>query len=77
MKKLRPAAQAVLNATKKALDSAPWQLDFIAAETAAAVLLAVADQVTPSCSALSESGTKQLLIRHELKNIAAELTEQR
>jgi hypothetical protein len=37
---------------------------------------AVADQVAPACDALSESGTKQLIIRHRLLNIAHQLSSE-
>ena len=42
MKKLSPAAQAVLDAINKELDEAPWDLTFIAGSAAAAVLRAAA-----------------------------------
>ena len=70
MAELSPQAQAVLDAAhNRWLDVD----DDIPAQVAAAALRAAADQVAPACSALSESGTKQLLIRHELLTIAAEL----
>jgi hypothetical protein len=64
-KTLSPAAQAVRDAFFDSSD------DFTA--SIAAAIRAAADQVVPSCSALPESGTKQLLIRQELLAIAAEL----
>ena len=42
MKKLSPAAQAVLDAINKELDEAPWDLTFIAGSAAAAALRAAA-----------------------------------
>ena len=69
MTDLSPQAQAVLDAVGDLYESdIPEDRDIMIA-----TLCAAADQVVPACSALSESGTKQLLIRHELLAIAAEL----
>jgi len=72
MTDLSPQAHEILKAAYKATRNPQWQTNFYSSY-AAAVLRTAADQVAPACSALSESGTKQLLIRHELLTIAAEL----
>ena len=48
MTQLSSAAQAVLDAINKELDEAPWDVSFLAGVSAAAVLLAVADQAHPT-----------------------------
>jgi hypothetical protein len=71
MTDLSPAAQQVFWEFNRAASGKPDDWHYLPA--IAAALRAVANQVVPACSALSESGTRQLLIRHELLAIAAEL----
>jgi hypothetical protein len=84
MTQLSPAAQAVLNAINKELDEAPWDISFLAGVSAAAVLLAVADQVVPEESEPSEqpfadpndlwpTWYANKITRRNLLNIATEL----
>jgi hypothetical protein len=65
---LSPAAQAVLDAANNELDHAPWDVSHLAKPTVAAVLRAVADQVTAVSTNL-----RQTKIRAEFLAIADEL----
>jgi hypothetical protein len=68
MTNLSPVAQAVLEAHDIGFSTPAICL--------AEALRALADQVVPPCGATSESGTKQLLIRHQILAIANELDNQ-
>jgi hypothetical protein len=67
-----PVAQAVLNAAYKRMDDNPHNE---VEATLAAAIRALVEQTVPPCSPLSESGTKQLLVRHAQLAIAAELDQ--
>jgi hypothetical protein len=69
MTRLSHEAQAIWDAFNE--DEAGVFVDY--GDKLAAAFRAAADQVVPPCSALSESGTKQILIRLDLLAIASEL----
>ena len=71
MTQLSPAAQAVLDAIKKELDEAPWDVSFLAGVSASAVLHIAADRVVPV-----NGSRKNNEIRAELLAIATELKGQ-